>query len=309
MASRCAQFRELINRPEILIQPGIYDGYSARLVERAGFRTASISGAGVSESRMGWADRGVMTFDENLANARRLADCTDLLLRADADTGYGNAMNVYFVVRAFEKAGVAALMFEDQVWPKRCGHMAGKAVIAAEEMVQKVRAAVDARRDPDFVIVARTDAAGPLGVDEAIRRLNLYAAAGADCLYADALLSKADIARVAKGVPRPLIVNMGLGMRTRNTTPLMSPRQLQDLGVAAVTYPRLLSTAALKGMMNAMAVFQEEIVGHNRVIERDDLQVSFGELNDLMGMKTLDDIERRFSGGLNRPGFRGGHLV
>jgi 2-methylisocitrate lyase-like PEP mutase family enzyme len=297
MPSKGAQFRELINRPEILVQPGIYDGYSARLVERAGFRTASISGAGVSESRMGWADRGVMTFDENLANARRLADCTDLLLRADADTGYGNAMNVYFVVRAFEKAGVAALMFEDQVWPKRCGHMAGKAVIAAEEMVQKVRAAVAARRDPDFVIVARTDAAGPLGVDEAIRRLNLYAAAGADCLYADALMSKEDIARVAQGVPRPLIVNMGLGMRTRNTTPLMSPKELQDLGVAAVTYPRLLSTAALKGMMNAMAVFQEEIVRHNRVIERDDLQVSFGELNDLMGMKTLDDIERRFTGG------------
>jgi 2-methylisocitrate lyase-like PEP mutase family enzyme len=297
MPSKGAQFRELINRPEILVQPGIYDGYSARLVERAGFRTASISGAGVSESRMGWADRGVMTFDENLANARRLADCTDLLLRADADTGYGNAMNVYFVVRAFEKAGVAALMFEDQVWPKRCGHMAGKAVIAAEEMVQKIRAAVAARRDPDFVIVARTDAAGPLGVDEAIRRLNLYAAAGADCLYADALLSKEDIARVAQGVSRPLIVNMGLGMRTRNTTPLMSPKELQDLGVAAVTYPRLLSTAALKGMMNAMAVFQEEIVRHNRVIERDDLQVSFGELNDLMGMKTLDDIERRFTGG------------
>lgn len=297
MSSKGAQFRELINRPEILVQPGIYDGYSARLVERAGFRTASISGAGVSESRMGWADRGVMTFDENLANARRLADCTDLLLRADADTGYGNAMNVYFVVRAFEKAGVAALMFEDQVWPKRCGHMAGKAVIAAGEMVQKVRAAVDARRDPDFVIVARTDAAGPLGVDEAIRRLNLYAEAGADCLYADALLSKEDIAKVAQGVPRPLIVNMGLGMRTRNTTPLMSPQELQDLGVAAVTYPRLLSTAALKGMINAMAVFQEEIVGHNRVIERDDLQVSFGELNDLMGMKTLDDIERRFTGG------------
>lgn len=297
MASRGAQFRELINRPEILIQPGIYDGYSARLVERAGFRTASISGAGVSESRMGWADRGVMTFDENLANARRLADCTDLLLRADADTGYGNAMNVYFTVRAFEKAGMAALMFEDQVWPKRCGHMAGKAVIPAEEMVQKVKAAVDARRDPDFVIVSRTDAAGPLGVDEAIRRLNLYAEAGADCLYADALLSKEDIAKVAKNVPKPLIVNMGLGMRTRKTTPLMSPGQLQDLGVRAVSYPRLLSTAALKGMMNAMAVFQEEIVRGNRVIERTDLQVGFEELNDLMGMKTLDELERKFTGG------------
>lgn len=297
MKSRGAQFRELINRPEILIQPGIYDGYSARLVERAGFRTASISGAGVSESRMGWADRGVMTFDENLANARRLADCTDLLLRADADTGYGNAMNVYFTVRAFEKAGMAALMFEDQVWPKRCGHMAGKSVIAAGEMVQKVKAAVDARRDPDFVIVSRTDAAGPLGVDEAIHRLNLYAEAGADCLYADALLSKEDIAKVAKNVPKPLIVNMGLGMRPRKTTPLMSPKELQDVGAAAVSYPRLLSTAAVKGMMNAMAVFREEIVQNNRVIERTDLQVGFEELNDLMGMRTLDEIERKFAGG------------
>lgn len=297
MVSKGRQFRELIHAPEILVQPGIYDGYSARLVERSGFRTASISGAGVSESRMGWADRGVMTFDENLANARRLADCTDLLLRADADTGYGNAMNVYFTVRAFEKAGMAALMFEDQVWPKRCGHMAGKSVIAAEEMVQKVKAAVDARRDSDFVIVSRTDAAGPLGVDEAIRRLNLYAEAGADVMYADALLSKEDIAKVAKNVPKPLIVNMGLGMRSRKTTPLMSPKALQDLGVAAVSYPRLLSTAALKGMMNAMAVFKEEVLLNNRVIERTDLQVGFEELNDLMGMKELDEIERRYTGG------------
>lgn len=297
MASKGAQFKELIYKPEILIQPGIYDGYSARLVERSGFRTASISGAGVSESRMGWADRGVMTFDENLNNARRLADCTELLLRADADTGYGNAMNVHFVVRSFEKAGMAALMFEDQVWPKRCGHMAGKSVIAAEEMVQKVKAAVDARRDHDFVIVSRTDAAGPLGVDEAIRRLNLYAEAGADCLYADALLSKEDIAKVAKNVPKPLIVNMGLGMRPRKTTPLMSPKQLQELGVGAVSYPRLLSTAAVQGMMNAMAVFKEEIVKNNRVIERTDLQLGFEELNELMGMKTLDEIERKFVGG------------
>ena len=173
MVSKGRQFRDLINAPEILIQPGIYDGYTARFVEQSGFKTASISGAGVSESRMGWADRGVMTFDENLNNARRLADCTELLLRADADTGYGNAMTVHFVVRAFEKAGMAALMFEDQVWPKRCGHMAGKSCIPAEEMVQKVKAAVDARRDADFVIVSRTDAAGPIGVDEAIRRLNL----------------------------------------------------------------------------------------------------------------------------------------
>lgn len=297
MMSRGKQFKELIYKKEILIQPGVYDGYSVRLVEQAGFKTASISGAGVSESRMGWADRGVMTFEENLNNARRLADCSDLLLRADADTGYGNAMTVHFVVRAFEKAGMAALMIEDQVWPKRCGHMAGKACIPAEEMVQKVKAAVDARRDNDFVIVSRTDAAGPHGVDEAIRRLNLYAEAGADVMYADALLSKEDIAKVAKKVPRPLIVNMGLGMRPRKTTPLMSPQQLQDIGVAAVSYPRLLTTAALRGMMNALAVFKDEVVGQNKVVERTDLQVGFEELNDLMGMKILDEMERKYTGG------------
>lgn len=297
MMSRGRQFKELIHKKEILIQPGVYDGYSVRLIERAGFKTASISGAGVSESRMGWADRGVMTFEENLSNARRLADCSDLLLRADADTGYGNAMTVHFVVRAFEKAGMAALMIEDQVWPKRCGHMAGKACIPAEEMVQKVKAAVDARRDNDFVIVSRTDAAGPHGVDEAIRRLNMYAEAGADVMYADALLSREDIAKVAKNVPKPLIVNMGLGMRPRKTTPLMSPKQLQDIGVAAVSYPRLLTTAALRGMMNALEVFQSEVVGKNIVVDRTDLQVGFEELNDLMGMKVLDEMEQRYTVG------------
>lgn len=295
MASKGRQFKDLIHGKQIVIQPGVYDGYTARLVEAAGFASATISGAGVSESRMGWPDRGIMTFEENLANARRLADCTNLLLRADADTGYGNAMTVYFVVRAFEKAGVASLMFEDQVWPKRCGHMKGKACIPAEEMVQKVKAAVDARRDSDFVIVSRTDAAGTDGVDEAIRRLNLYAEAGADVMYADALLSKADIAKVAKSVPKPLIVNMGLGMRSRGTTPLMSPKELQDLGVAGVSYPRLLSTAALKGMMNAMAVFKEEVVTHNRIVDRTDLQVGFDELNDLMGMKELDRLEAKYA--------------
>lgn len=297
MASKGKEFKALIHAPEILIQPGVYDGYSVRLIERAGFKTAAISGAGVSESRMGWADRGVMTFEENLNNARRLADCTDLLLRADADTGYGNAMTVHFVVRAFEKAGMAALMIEDQVWPKRCGHMAGKSCIPAEEMVQKVKAAVDARRDNDFVIVSRTDAAGPHGVDEAIRRLSLYAEAGADVMYADALLSKEDIAKVAKSVPKPLMVNMGLGMRPRKTTPLISPQQLQDIGVAAVSYPRLLTTAALRGMMNALDAFQKEVIGNNSVVERADLQVGFEELNDLMGMKILDEMERKYTGG------------
>jgi 2-methylisocitrate lyase-like PEP mutase family enzyme len=297
MVSKGRQLRQLINAPQILVAPGVYDGYSARLVERAGFKSASITGAGTSESRLGWADRGVMGLEENVSNARRLADCTGLLLRADADTGYGNAMSVYFATRAFEKAGVAAVMFEDQVWPKRCGHMAGKSVIGAAEMVQKVKAAADARVDPDFIIIARTDAAGPISVDEAIHRLNLYAEAGADCLYADALLSREDIANVTKGVPKPLIVNMGLGFRTRKTTPLMTPKELEQLGVAVVSYPRLLTTAAVRGMMNVMEAFKEETLGKARVVERPDLQVAFEEINDLMGMAQLDELERRYAGG------------
>ncbi len=296
MESKGARLKRLINAPEILITPGIFDGFSARLVERAGFKTASISGAGTSESRLGWADRGIMGFEDNLANARRLAECTDLLLQADADTGYGNALNVYFVVRAFEKAGMAAIMIEDQVWPKRCGHMAGKAVIPAEEMVQKIKAAVDARQDASFVIKARTDAIAPLGVDEAIRRLNMYAEAGADCLFADALLTREDIVKVAKSVPKPLSVNMGLGIRSRPTTPLIAPKDLQAMGVAQISYPRLFTAAALKGMMNAMEVFKTELVGNNHVVDRPDLLASFGEINDLMGLPELEALEKRFTG-------------
>ena len=297
MPSKGAQLKALINAPEIVITPGIFDGFSARLIEKAGFKTATISGAGTSESRLGWADRGIMGFEENLNNARRIADCTDLLLQADADTGYGNALNVYFVVRGFEKAGMAAIMIEDQVWPKRCGHMAGKAVIPAEEMVQKIKAAVDARQDSGFVIKARTDAATPLGLDEAIRRLNMYAEAGADCLFADALKTREDIAKVAKSVSKPLSVNMGLGIRSRPTTPLIPPKELQAMGIAQISYPRLLTSAALKGMQNALAVFTQEVVERNQVVDRPDLTASFDEINDLTGMGFLDELERRYTGG------------
>jgi 2-methylisocitrate lyase-like PEP mutase family enzyme len=297
MPTKGQELKQLINAPEIVITPGVYDGLTARLIEAAGFRTATISGAGTSESRMGWADRGIMGFEENLANARRIADCTNLLLQADADTGYGNALNVYFVVKAFEKAGMAAIMIEDQVWPKRCGHIAGKTVIPAEEMVQKIKAAADARSDSTFVIKARTDAAAPLGLDEAIRRLNMYAEAGADCLFADALSSKADIEKVARSVSKPISVNMGLGIRARKTTPLIPPKELEKLGVAQISYPRLLSAASLKGMMNALEVFKSDVLRDNKAVDRPDLSVTFDEINDLMGMSVLDELERRYAGG------------
>ena len=288
-------FRALVEGPEILVLPGVFNGYSVRLVEASGFKAAAISGAGVSENLLGWPDRGILGFEENLRVCSYLADCSGLPLLADADTGYGNGVNVHFTVRAFEKAGLAALSIEDQVSPKRCGHMAGKAVIPIEEMAQKVRAAVNARRDPDFMIRARTDAAATSGIAEVIERLNRYAEAGADILFADALLSADDIATVAKNVTRPLSVNMGFGLIERGTTPLMTPRQLQDLGVAMVSYARMLTSAALQGMMNALEAFKPTIDAPRPTL-RPDLLVTFPELNRIMGMEQIDAIERGFLG-------------
>ena len=293
IASPGRRLRDLMAEPGILVMPGVYDGFSARLVESLGFKAAGITGAGLSETNLGWADVGIMGFEENLRSSAAIAACTGLALNADADTGYGNAINTYFTVQGFERAGLAGIMIEDQVWPKRCGHMAGKQVISAEEQVEKIRAASEARRDPDFVIRARTDSTAIHGVKDAIQRLNRYAEAGADVLYADALLSAADIALGAKEVIWPLAVNMGFGIRSRRTTPLMSARQLEDLGVKVVSYPRLLSSAALQGMRNAMEVFMESLT-EGRVIERPDLQFSFEELNALMGHARIKDLEARF---------------
>src|SRR5580692_12544188 len=182
-----AKLRALLAAPGILVAPGVYDGFSLRLVEQAGYKTANITGAGVSESNLGWADVGIMGYTENLRASAALAAISAIPLSADGDTGYGNALNVYFTVQGFERAGLACLLIEDQVWPKRCGHMEGKQVISAEEGVEKIRAAAEARRDPAFVIKARTDATAIHGLAEAIRRLNLYAEVGAELLFADAL--------------------------------------------------------------------------------------------------------------------------
>jgi len=289
-----ARLRALLAAPGIMVAPGVYDGFSLRLVEQMGYKTAAISGAGLSESNLGLADVGIMGYAENLRASAALAAISAIPLAADGDTGYGNALNVYFTVQGFERAGLACLMIEDQVWPKRCGHMQGKQVISAQEGVEKIRAAAEARRDPDFVIKARTDATAIHGIGEAIRRLNLYAEAGADLLFADALLSAEDIATVAKNVIKPLTVNMGFGIRQRPTTPLLSVRQLEDMGVKAVSFPRLLTAAAIQGMKKALAVLGQSIE-EGRVIDRPDLLVPFGELNELMGLSRLRALERSFA--------------
>src|SRR5437660_4588624 len=291
--SPAARLRALINAPDILVLPGVFDGFSTRLVAKMGYTAAFITGSGVSESRLGQPDVGLMGLDENVAAARAMAACSDLLLLADGDTGYGNALNAYHTVRAFERAGVAGLMLEDQVWPKRCGHMRGKEVISADEMVQKIHAAAEARVDPDFVIKSRTDALATHGIAEAIRRLNLYAEAGADLLFADAAMSIEDISTIARNVGKPLCVNMGFGIRQRSTTPLLSARQLQDLGVAAVIYPRMLTACALRGMQQGLALLQQSL-DSGQPVDRPDALVSFEELNDIMGMAEIEDLEQRF---------------
>ena len=198
--SSTTTLRTLIQAPDLLVMPGIFDGFSARLVAQTGFAAGFISGAGLSETLLGYSDVGLMGLELNLAAVTRLVACCPLPLLADADTGYGNAVNVYHTTRAFEQAGVGGLMIEDQTWPKRCGHMQGKEVITAEEMVEKVHAMCDARRDPAFVVMARTDAFATHGLPEVLRRLALYAEAGADLLFADALVSEHDIATVAQHV-------------------------------------------------------------------------------------------------------------
>ena len=179
MTTTAKRLRDLINAPEILVMPGVYDGFSVRITEQSRFAAALISGGGLSECHLGQPDVGLMGLELNLSASRALVACSSIPLLADADTGYGNAVNVYHTVKAFERAGVAGLMLEDQTWPKRCGHMRGKEVISAAEMADKIRAAADARLDADFVIKARTDSFATHGIDEVISRLNLYGECGA----------------------------------------------------------------------------------------------------------------------------------
>lgn len=292
--SKGRQLKNLIEQRAALPLIGVWDGFSAHLVEQSGYKAALVSGAAVSESRLGRPDVGIMGLDDNAAAVRAIADCTDLLLLGDGDTGYGNAVNVHFTVQMFERAGAAGVMIEDQVFPKRCGHMAGKQVIPAEEMVAKVRAAVDAKTDPDFVIRARTDAAGPLGIEEAIRRANMYADAGADLVFADALLSEDDVRAFAESAKAPVAINMGFGIRSRPTTPLMSFKQLRDLKIATVDLPRMLTGAGLRGMQNALGVFAKSLAGQETG-DRADLVASFDEINKLMGLSEITEMEARYS--------------
>lgn len=283
--------------PEITVAPGVYDGISARLVEQQGFETGFLSGAGVSNSRLAQPDVGFLSLPDIADLTRHLADAVDIPIWVDADTGYGNAVGVHRTVRRLADAGAAAVMIEDQEWPKRCGHMEGKSVIPFAEAVAKVEAADAARREhaPELLIKARTDAATTRGLDEAIERLRAFADAGADIVFADALTSEPDIRRVADEVDgAALSVNMGFGVRSRPTTPLIPAPKLEAMGVDAVIYPRLITAAATAGMQRALDELQTAI-DTPETYEAPDSVVDWEYYMDLVGKPAVDDLEARFA--------------
>jgi 2-methylisocitrate lyase-like PEP mutase family enzyme len=286
------KFRELLARGGLIVAPGVYDGYSARLVEKAGFDMAATTGAGISNSLLGIDDIGVMGLAENVGHCRMLARTLSIPLTADADTGYGNPMNVHYTVQMFEEAGLAGINIEDQVHPKRCGHMPGKEVIPLVEGAKKIEAACLARRDDAFAIIARTDALAIEGVDGMLRRARAYAEAGADMIFADAIRTEDQIKRLVDAARVPVTVNMGFGIRARPTTPLISIKRLAEIGVRRVSLPRMLPAAAILGMTRALEAMNESIAT-GEPVDRPDLVVDIDAIMRLMDYDAMRDLERR----------------
>ena len=292
--TKARRLRELLQNARPLVSPGVYDGYSLRLVEAMGFKTAATTGSGLSNARLVQPDIGILSLLENVDACRHLARSVSIPLTADADTGYGNAVTVFHAVQYFEEAGVVGINLEDQVMPKRCGHMRGKEVISTAEMCKKIEAATRARKDPDFVINARTDSIATGGIEDAVRRAKAYAAAGADMIYPDAIRSEDDIRRIVEAVPdTPVNVNMGFGVRSRPTSPLIPLRRLKELGVARVSCPRMLTAAALSGMRKALEAMKHGMETGDAV-ERPDLAVGIEDITDLMGYPRIAELEQAF---------------
>jgi len=288
---------ESLASPDITIVPGVYDGISANLVDKMGFEMGFLSGAGVSNSRLARPDIGFINQTEISSQTSYITDMVDIPIWVDADTGYGNAVNVYDTVRTLGGAGAAVVMIEDQEWPKRCGHMDGKSIIPFEEAVAKVEAAVQARNeiDKDLLIKARTDAAGTHSIDEAIQRLNAFSEAGADIVFPDALLTKEHISRAANEISGArLSVNMGFGLRSRPTTPLIPAKELEEIGVDSVIYPRLITAAATKGMKDALESLKKATTTQGEYQDPEKV-VSWEYYMELIGQPEAEALEEKFS--------------
>lgn len=273
----------------IVTAPGVYDAFSALLVEQAGFQAAYLSGASIAYTRLGRPDIGFLSLDDVASVARNIRErCPTLSLIVDADTGFGNALNVMQTVRVLERAGATAIQFEDQAMPKRCGHLDGKTVIGAAEMAGKIRAACDARRDENTLIIARTDAVAVEGMDAALARAELYAEAGADVLFVEALRSREDMtAAIARlGKRAPLLANMVEGGKT----PVLPAAELEDIGFRIVIFPG----GTVRALSFALRDYLGSLQQHGTTTPYLDRMLSFQALNDVIGTPEMLALGKQY---------------
>jgi len=282
------RLRELLAGPDLVVAPGAYDALSARLIAQAGFPAVYMTGFGTAASVLGQPDVGLLTMSEMVSRAAALAAVVgDLPLIADADTGYGNPINVRRTIREYERAGVAAVHIEDQMWPKKCGHMEGKQVIPLNEMVQKIHAAVDARQDPDFVIIARTDANAVHGFEDALQRGQAYHEAGADVVFIEAPRSIAELKAIAQTFPNaPLLFNWA----ESGKTPLLTLNEIQTLGYKLVIFPVSMLFAATYAMLSLLDVLKQ---GQTPTPFAEHM-VTFSQFTDQIGLPEIQALERRY---------------
>jgi 2,3-dimethylmalate lyase len=280
------RLRELLRGPAIVQAPGAYDALGARLVERAGFPAVYLTGAGVSYSQLARPDIGLLSGTEMAVQVGRVAQAVAIPVIADMDTGYGNALNVLRTVRDYERVGVAGFHIEDQVFPKRCGHLAGKELVSADEMVSKLKAALDARTDPDLLVIARTDARMVEGFERALERAHRYAEAGADVIFLESPASDEELRRAARELRVPLLANMVEGGRT----PLHSAAELEAMGYRIVIWPNALTRFLARQAADFLAALRE----HGSTDSYRDRMYDFAELNALLGLDEVRALEARY---------------
>ena len=278
--------RQLLAQKNILVAPGAHDALSAKIVEKAGFEAVYFTGYGQAASHLGGPDVGLMTMTEMVMRARNFAAAVDIPVIADGDTGFGNVINVIRTVKEYEAAGVAAIQLEDQVAPKKCGHMTGRQVVALEEMVGKIKAAVSARQDPDFVIVARTDARTNLGIEEALRRGKAFAEAGADVLFIESPESLEEMKLITSSFKIPVLANMVEGGRT----PLMTAKELQELGYGLVIFPTSSTYITAQAVTRCMQELKTS--GTTKALLNE--MIPFQQFNELVGLPAVREIENTF---------------
>jgi carboxyvinyl-carboxyphosphonate phosphorylmutase len=284
--TKAERIRDHLRAGTTLLMPGVYDALSARLAARAGFEVIFISGYSVAATALGEPDFGLLTQTEIAAAARAVCRAAALPVIVDADTGYGNAVNVVRTVRELDAAGAAGLFLEDQVWPKRCGHMRGKRVIPLEEQLQKLRAVIDLRAEADLFVVARTDARAAVGLDEAIRRGRAFREAGADAVFIEAPQSVEELKAVAQAIPGPLVANM----IEQGVTPVLGRDELRALGYQMIVWPLSGLFTAARGLEQAYAALRR--AGTSAAVA--DRQMSFAEFNDVIGVEEKYALDARY---------------